>query len=472
MEHPHETSPWWVLAAVGVGTFMSALDGSVVNTVLPVLRTDLHTTVAGIEWVTTVYLLVVSAILLGVGRAGDLYGHKKMYLAGFVIFVLGSASCGISPSVEILVGLRGFQALGAAMLFANSPAILTKAFPASMRGRALGAQGTFTYLGLTVGPSLGGWLAHSFGWRWVFYINIPVGVIGIWMALRFIRSDEPEGKVERFDWSGASLFTFGLVGLLVALNQGHAWGWTSAITLSILAAAVLVLAIFIAFERSKSAPMLDLSLFGSKVFSATSAGALLNYVCIYGIIFVLPFLLIQGRGLDTQQAGIVLTAQPIVMAVVAPFSGALSDRIGPRILVTLGLLLLSLGIFLLARFAGGGSIGAIAAALAVCGLGVGLFVSPNNSALMGSAPRHRQGIASGVLATARNVGMVLGVGLTGAVFTTILARGHGSAPALVHGVEVSFHTCAAVALLAAVIVFLFVRDPGRQHGEMPVPGGH
>src|SRR5918911_5523255 len=218
---------WWVLLAVGVGSFMSALDGSVVNTILPVLRTELHTTVAAVEWVPAAYLLVVSALLLGVGRAGDLYGHKRNYVAGFVIFVAGSTLCGLSRGAATLVGFRTLQAVGASMLFANSPAILTTSFPASQRGRALGAQGTMTYLGLTVGPSLGGWLAGAFGWRSVFYINVPIGLVAIALALRSITDDRVAEREERFDVVGAALFTTGLVSLLVALNQGHAWGWRS-----------------------------------------------------------------------------------------------------------------------------------------------------------------------------------------------------------------------------------------------------
>jgi EmrB/QacA subfamily drug resistance transporter len=445
----------WVLVTVGVGTFMSALDGSVVNTILPLLARELGTSVAGIEWVTTVYLLVVSGLLLGVGRLGDLRGHKRIYVAGFALFVLGSALCGLAPSVAALVALRVVQAVGAAMLFATAPAILTAAFPPERRGRALGALGTFTYLGLTAGPSLGGWLADALGWRAVFYINAPVGALAIALAVRVIADDRPARQEERFDVGGALLFTVGLVALLVALNQGHAWGWRSAPTLGLLLAALAGLAAFVAVERRRASPMLDLTLFRSRTFSAATASALLNYVCVYSILFVLPFLLIQGRGLDTRQAGLVLTAQPVVMAVVAPISGTLSDRVGARLPATLGMLILTLGLLLLAELSAAASLGAIAGALAVVGLGVGIFVSPNNSALMGAAPRHRQGIASGVLATARNVGMVLGVGLAGAVFTTILARA-GATPgaALVEGVRASLLVAAAVAAVGTVTSFL------------------
>jgi EmrB/QacA subfamily drug resistance transporter len=443
---------WWVLTSIGVGTFMSALDGSVVNTVLPVLSRELHASVAGIEWVATIYLLVVSALLLGVGRAGDLRGHKRLYLFGFVLFVIGSAGCGFAPGVRALIAMRALQAVGASMLYANAPAILTKNFPAAERGRALGAQATFTYLGLTAGPSLGGWLAHAFGWRSVFFINIPIGILAIALAWRFIENDRPEKVGEPFDTTGAALFTLGLVLLLVALNQGHAWGWLSIESVALFGVAVMLLAVFVWWEKRRAHPMLDLALFRSRVFSGTTVSALMNYICVYSVLFVIPFLLIGGRGLNTQQAGLVLTAQPIVMAIVAPISGTLSDRIGSRMLTTIGMVVLALGLLLLALVAADASRGIVAAGLAVVGLGVGLFTSPNNSALMGAAPRERQGIAAGVLATARNVGMVLGIGISGAVFTTILAG--GGAHALDRGVAVSLYVSAGIALAGGVTAFV------------------
>lgn len=449
---------WWVLVTVGLGTFMSALDGSVVNTLLPVLGRSLGTSVAGIEWVTTVYLLVISGLLLSVGRAGDLFGHKRFYLAGFAVFVVGSALCGLARSAPLLVGLRALQAFGASMLMATGPAILTRSFPMTMRGRALGALGTFTYLGLTVGPSFGGWLAGAYGWPSVFYINVPIGVLATLLAMRSIADDRIERREETFDFVGAGLFTTGLVALLIALNQGHAWGWISPLTLGVIAISVALLAAFVRVELHRGHPMLDLTLFQSRVFSAATGSALLNYACVYSVLFVLPFLLIQGRGLTASRAGIVLTAQPVVMAIVAPVSGTMSDRLGSRGLATLGMLLLGIGMMLLAILVGHGSLTAIAGALAVIGLGVGTFVSPNNSALMGAAPMHRQGIASGVLATARNVGMVLGVGFAGAVFTTVLARATTPALGLPAAVEASLLAATVLAVIGTALSAL------RPHG--------
>jgi len=459
---------WWVLVTVGLGTFMSALDGSVVNTLLPVLGRALGTSVAGIEWVTTVYLLVISGLLLSVGRAGDLFGHKRFYLAGFVVFVVGSALCGLARSAGLLIALRALQALGASMLMATGPAILTRSFPMTMRGRALGALGTFTYLGLTVGPSFGGWLAGAYGWPSVFYINVPVGVVAILLAMRSVADDRAERREESFDFMGAALFTIGLVALLVALNQGHAWGWTSALTVGLIVASAAVLVLFVRAELHRDDPMLDLSLFRGRVFSAATASALLNYACVYSVLFVLPFLLIQGRGLSASEAGVVLTAQPIVMAVVAPVSGTMSDRLGSRGLATAGMLVLGIGMVLLALLVTHASLGAIAGALAVVGLGVGTFVSPNNSALMGAAPMHRQGIASGVLATARNVGMVLGVGFAGAVFTTVLSRASTPATGLPAAVKASLLAAAVLAAVGTVLSALRPKAIAAAAGDFAV----
>jgi EmrB/QacA subfamily drug resistance transporter len=444
---------WLVFLAVGIGTFMAALDSSVVNTILPVIRGFFKSEVASVEWAVTIYLLVVSSLLLTFGRLGDLRGHKGMYVSGFVIFVASSALCGLAPVVWVLVLARAVQAVGAAMLFANSPAILTKSFPPQQRGQVLGMQATMTYLGLTVGPSLGGWLTQTFGWRAVFYINVPVGLLAFVLSLKFIESEKPEsGRIERFDWVGAGLFSGGLVSLLLGLNQGHEWGWFSPPTLGSLIAAVGLLGVFLWYEGRTLSPMLDLSLFRRRIFAACTGSAVLNYICLYFVIFLMPFYLLQGRGLNPAQAGILLTAQPVVMAIAAPISGSLSDRIGSRLLSTLGMAIMAIGLFLLSRLGQASPNSDILAGLAVTGLGTGLFISPNNSALLGSAPRQRQGIASGILATARNVGMVLGVGLAGAIFTSVTSRsGDASLFDAVHlGLLVGAGVAAAGVLVSSI----------------------
>lgn len=443
---------WWVLAAVGVGTFMSALDGSVVSVAIPLMSKALHANVATIEWVVVIYLLVVSGTLLMFGRLGDLRGYKNTYILGFAVFVLGSALCGLAPSERVLIATRGFQALGAAMIFACSPAILISAFPPHRRGQVLGLQGTFTYLGLTVGPVLGGVLVKHFGWPSIFFINVPIGLLAILLSLVFIKRDSGIGSAERFDIPGAATFLIGLVALTLALDQGSAWGWASLPTIALLAVAAAFLVIFVLLESRVRNPMLDLSLFLSRTFTASTTTALLNYIAIYTVVFLMPFYLQNGLGLAVDQAGLMLAVLSLVMAATAPLSGWLSDRIGTRRLAVTGMLLLAAGATLLGLLGPTASRVSVALALAVTGLGTGVFVSPNTSALLGSAPLHRRGIASGILAEARNVGMVLGVGLAGAVFTTLLHGAQpGPQPAFFHAISVSFLVAAGVAVAGAAV---------------------
>ncbi len=451
---------WLVLIAVGASTFMSALDTSVVNTVLPVINQSFGSEIATVEWVVTIYLLIVSGLLLSFGRLGDMRGHKQVFLIGFTIFITSSALCGWAPSISALIAFRGLQALGAAMLASNSPAILTKNFPASQRGQALGLQATMTYLGLTAAPSLGGWLTDLISWRAVFYINVPVGLAAFLLSWKFIPQDRQPNNQEKFDIPGAALFLAGLIALLLGLNQGHAWGWTSLPIISLLIFTGLFLGIFVFVEWKSSSPMLDLSLFKNRVFSTSTISAILNYIAVFSILLLLPFYLIQGREFSPSQAGLILTIQPITMAIVAPISGGMSDRIGTRIPSVLGMLTLSLGLILMSRLGPSSPIYEIGITLGIVGLGTGTFISPNNSAIMGSAPGQRQGIAAGILATARSMGMVLGVGLAGAIFTTILAEFSGE-EALYAATRTSF---IIAAMLAAIGAFTAAAKNKRKRG--------
>ena len=442
---------WWILLAVGAGTFMSALDISVVNTILPVVSKVLGADVATVEWVVIIYLLLVSGLLPIFGRLGDMYGHKPIYLVGFTIFIASSVLCALSPTITYLIIFRGLQALGAAMLSANSPAILTKNFPAEQRGQALGLQATMTYLGLTVGPSLGGWLTGLISWRAVFFINLPVGLAALALSIVFIPKDQHSQKSEKFDCGGALLFMSSLIALLLALNQAHNWGWASLPTLSLISSALILFGLFVYLEDHVSHPMIDLRLFRQRVFSLSVTSAVINYICVYAIVFLMPFYLIAAREFSPAQAGLILTAQPIMMAIIAPFSGTISDRIGTRTLTVLGMTILAAGLLLLSRLNPISPISEIMLALSVCGLGIGIFISPNTSALMGSAPRARQGIAAGIMATSRNVGMVLGVGLAGAVFNTVIAR-HPipSADVRFLAISYSFMVAAVIAVIGII----------------------
>jgi EmrB/QacA subfamily drug resistance transporter len=445
---------WRVLFAVGFGTLMSALDASVVNTALPLIKEGLGASVETIQWVVTVYLLGLAGLLLTFGRLGDLRGHRKVYLLGFGVFLAGSACCATAGGVRILILYRAVQSLGAAMIVANSPAILTATFPPTQWGRALGAQATMTYLGLTLGPSLGGWLADQYGWRAIFLINLPIGGIALLASWKFIRPDAASrARAEPFDLPGAALFLAALVSLLAALNKAHDWGWASTPSLLLFAGGAGLGFAFVAVERGKAHAMLDLSLFRSRIFASAVGSAVMNYVAVSSIIFLLPFYLIPGRGFSASHAGLLMTVQSLVMAAVSPISGSISDRVGSRTPALTGLLLSAFGLFLLSRVGASTPLTVVAAALVLTGLGNGVFVAPNNSALMGAAPKGRQGLAAGMMATARVAGMALGVGVAGAVLTTVQARmpAADASTRLIGGVDAGFLTAAAVALAACFV---------------------
>ena len=441
-----------VLFSIGLGSFIPTLDGSIVGMILPELGKSLGANVATIEWVTSIYLLVLSGLLLPFGRLGDMRGHKDVFLAGFIGFTVTSAMCGLAPSAPWLIVFRAIQATAAAMLYANYPALITSFFPATERGRALGSMSVMVYFALSVGGPLGGVLTTHFGWRSVFYINVPIGILAICLAQRLIPRDRPTSKPPRFDVLGAVLFFLGLFSLMLALNQGYDWGWTAGPTLALFSVAALLLAIFIGIERRRPMPMLDLSLFRNMVFTGSVFSAMMNYSANSSIFFILPFYLISGRGMSPESGGLVLLCLPIIMMLTAPIAGTLSDRLGSRKPTVFGMCALTFGLLLLARIAKPIPLWQVAVPLSICGLGFGAFASPNNSRLLGAAPKNRQGIASGVLAGARNVGFVLGIGISGAVFTIVM---HRTGPnGVAEATSMSLKTIAIVAAVAAVTSWL------------------
>ncbi len=429
---------------------MTALDTSVVNTVLPIINDSFNSKITKTEWIVTIYLLLVSGLLISFGRLGDILGHKRIFLTGFGIFIISSSLCGIAPTVDFLIASRALQALGAALLASNSPAILVMNFPETQRGQALGLQATMTYLGLTAAPAIGGWLTDLISWRAVFYINVPIGLFALASSWRFIPQDRENTSEKSFDFLGASLFIISLVTLLFGLNQGHAWGWTSFRTLGLISSSMLSIVAFIFIETKIKNPMIDLSLFKKREFSAAVSNALLIYVSMFGISLLMPFYLLQIRALNPSQAGQILTVQPIVMAFIAPIAGTISDRIGTRLPSMLGMIFFSLGAFLLSRINNNTPYTQIYLLLGLIGIGIGTFISPNNSAIMGAAPKTRQGTVAGIVATARSTGMVLGVAMAGAIYATISSRITGE-QALFHAIETTFRISGGLALIGALL---------------------
>jgi EmrB/QacA subfamily drug resistance transporter len=459
----------WLLLVIGLGSFTASVNTSVVNIALPSIQRTLAPEVTQVDWVATIYLLVVSGALLSFGRLGDLRGHRPIYLSGIVAFVIGSILCGFAPSLEVLLVFRAIQALGGAMVLANETAILTHAFEAERRGRTLGLQSALTYLGLAVGPWLGGLIVDHLGWRWVFFVNVPLGLLMLGLSFVFVPRDARSGQNSAFDLAGALVFMAGLAALLLALNKGRAWGWSSPAVLGLAGAAVALGAVFVLIEARSPQAMLDLSLFRRPNFAATTLSSILNNACVSDIIFLIPFILIQGRGLLAAEAGLLLAIRPAVMVCVAPFSGILSDRLGPRPLRLAGMATLAASSLWLGWAMLQPAIWPLVLGLACLGLGGGLFISANNSALMGAAPQQRQGIAGGMLAVSRNMGMALGVGLGGASFVTPVLTSQASAKLLFGlAAQPGLLAATASALLGAALILLRERRAEQTTVREPV----
>jgi EmrB/QacA subfamily drug resistance transporter len=438
-------------AGLAVGSFVGPLDGSMVNSMLPILTRELGVDISVTGWLLTIYMLIQTGLMLSFGRLGDLRGHKPIYVGGLAVFVVGSVLSGFAPTPLLLIGARAISALGSAAIWANSAAILIHSFPSGQRGRVLGLQSMMVQLGNSCGPPLSGLIAGLLGWRAIFWVTLPVTLVALVLSVRFIKPDEPSGRGERFDVAGAAIYVLGLMAVLIGLNQGHAWGWDSVAVLGCLALGLGLLAFFVWLEPRLKHPMLDLNLFRERAFAAPVVTAVLNFICTSSIVFLNPLYLLLGRGLAPAEAGVILITQPLAIASVTILSGALSDRIGSRLPATIGMLILSSGLFLLSRVGTETPLPLIVAILATIGMGVGLFNSPNSSAVMGAVPGSQRGVAAAILSTARTLGNTLGLGLAGAIVTTVLAGSELTDPSLVvQAVSVAYATASVLAFLGAL----------------------
>ena len=409
---------WLILSAISLGTFMTTLNASIVNISLPTMATDFDVSIAEVEWVVIAFLLATGALLLTFGRAGDIYGYKRVYLAGFALFALAGTLCGISQGVGQLVGLRTLQGIGAGMVQAIGPAIVTSAFSPQERGKALGLNAMSVAVGLSLGPTLGGVLTEWFSWRWVFFINLPIGILGVFWAFRVLASERREDAGQRFDLSGAILGSGAFLGLLLALSEGSSWGWGSFRTIGLLATFALLGSAFMLTELRVRQPMLDLKLFTIRSFSAANASLLVAFTALFAANFLLPFFLERGQELSPLESGLLLTALPLAILVVAPLSGIFSDKIGTRIPSAAGMAILTVGLFLLTSIDAETSHWDLLWRFAIVGAGIGLFNSPNQSSILGSVSRGRLGIASGMISQMRYTGQALGIAVGAAVITS------------------------------------------------------
>jgi EmrB/QacA subfamily drug resistance transporter len=447
-----------VLLVLVVGTFLAPLDSSIVTIALPAISAEFGVQPALVSWVATAYLLTTASLLLGMGRLGDVWGLRRLYVWGLLIFGAGSLACALSGSIGALIASRVLQAVGASMLFAAGPALVTRTFPPERRGWALGYIALAVSAGLTVGPALGGVLLEKFGWPSLFLINVPLSVGVALLAWRLLPNEESVG--EAFDLPGAFLAGLSLFALLVSLTLTESNSLVSIDVLMGFAVCIASLVGFLYVERRSPHPMVDLRLFSSRAFSFGLSAAALNYLALFSVTFNMPFYLLRVRGMDPRSAGIVLTTVPLLMAAFAPFAGRLSDRYGSRGLAAAGSAAIALGIGALSFVSVTTSLVPIVAALGVIGAGMAFFQTPNTAAVLRATPRSHIGTGSAFVAEARNVGMSIGIALTAAIVTSYLggplSGGAAGLPAseaarFVEGITAAYRVTALLALSAALM---------------------
>jgi EmrB/QacA subfamily drug resistance transporter len=415
---------WHVMAAVAMGIFLATIDGSIVNVALPTLTREFGTEFAVVEWVVLAYLLTVTTLMLSVGRLGDMIGKKPLYATGFVVFTAGSVLCGLSSTVYWLIGFRVLQAIGAAMMMALGMAIVTEAFPRSERGKALGISGSMVSVGIVLGPVLGGLLIGMLSWHWIFFVNLPVGIVGTLMVIRFVPSLKPEGG-QRFDLLGAFTLFICLIALLMALTLGQQAGFGDTRVLALLAGSILFLTVFLVVERNIRDPMIDLHLFRNRLFNINLVTGLITFVSMSGTILLMPFYLENVLGYEPQAVGFLLAVVPIAVGIASPISGTLSDRFGTRPITVIGLSLLVLGFLATSSLSTETTSWGYVLRFLPIGIGVGVFQSPNNSAVMGAVPANRLGVASSLLSVTRTLGQTAGIAALGALWASRVAQRAG-----------------------------------------------
>ena len=430
---------WYALAVVSIGAFMTPFDASIVAVALPAMGKHLQLSYSQGLWVQAAYLLVTSVLLIPAGRLADARGRVSSYLLGTAIFAVGSVVAAVASDGVVMIVGRCIQGAGGAFMFATSVGIVTAAFPARERGRALGLNTMATYLGLTLGPVIGGVIVSHASWRWIFFINVPIAAVTLaagWSLIGIERRDRradasraqgaiaaPSGVASgagalrpprRVDLFGTALLGAGLIALFVPLTFSPFWGWASARTIGLLVAALLLFAAFVMVEDRVRDPVLDLDLVRkNRVFASANAAALINYMGVFAVTTLTAVFLQIAQGRSPQQAGLVMLAQPVIMAALSPFTGRLSDRVGSRALATIGMVLITGGILQLAFVST--SLERVLLGLGTVGLGMAFFSAPNISAVMGSVDRSQLGLASGFLSTMRFTGQGISMALLGAI---------------------------------------------------------
>jgi len=457
-----ENRKWWTLVAVAVGLFMIMLDNTVVNVALPSIRDDLGIGIAELEWVVNAYALTFGVLLLSGGKLADLLGRRRIFIVGLVIFTVASLACGLANSSEVLIAARTVQGIGAALMNRATLSIITATFPPRQRGMAIGIWAGVAALALAIGPLVGGILTDKIHWGWIFFINVPIGVLGVLAARIFIDESKDTSAEQRLDLPGLLTSGVGLFALTFGLIETNHHAWTSAIVLSMFALAAVALAAFVLLELRQRIPMLDLTLFRNRTFAGANAAMLLVGLAMFGIFFFNSLFIQNILGFSAIQTGATFLPMTVLIILVAPAAGKISDQVGPRWLMGTGMVLLSISLLLFGQLEADSSFWGILPGLLVGGFGMAITMAPTTSAAMGSVPLDKMGVGSAVINSMRQVGGSIGIAVMGALVATQLSAASPADPRyaaqFADGYHLAVHVGAALCLFGAVLSVLLVRQ--------------
>ena len=434
MSQPRSNNKWLVLAVLAVAAFVMNLDSTIVNIALPKMMTSLNASIADVEWVINAYILVFAAGLITMGRLGDIFGRKRFFIGGLALFTLASLLCSLSPNIEFLIASRVLQAIGGTAMMPATLSLLNVAFKDGNRGLAMGVWGAVSGAASALGPIIGGALVSAFNWPAIFYVNIPIGILAAIAGIIYIKESREAAASKHLDFPGIATAAIALFCLTFALVEGQTYGWTSATILGFFGVSLVSFVVFLVAEKRSSNPLIDLSLFKNRSFSAGNTLALLLMFALIGIVFLLTLFLQMVLGFSAIKTGLAMLPMPLAMMLVAPFAGKLSDKRGVRWMLSGGMLLTAISLFLMAHLSVDTTWQSLIFPLFLGGFGLGLIMAPQNAIVMASAPIEKSGAASGVMTTVRQIGAVMGISILGAVMQTRLISNLTSALASVSSI--------------------------------------
>ncbi len=494
-----ENRRWWTLGAMCFALFMVMLDNTIVNVALPSIQRDLHTTISGLEWTVNAYTLTFAVLLVTGGRLGDIFGRRKMFLFGVVVFGASSAFIGFSQSAGWLVTGRAMQGVGAAFMMPATLSIISNAFPPHERGKAIGTWAGASAVALAIGPMLGGFLVEHVSWQSIFFVNVPVAIAAVVVTLWATPESRDENAARSVDVPGVAALTIGLTSLVLSLVESNSWGWGSVRIIGLLATAVIALTAFVVIERRTENPMVDFSFFRSRSFLGANIVAFIVSFAMLAMFFFLTLYMQDVRGYSPLEAGIRFLPSTVVIIFMGPIAGRLADKVSPRPLMTLGLVFVAISLFWQGHLALGTGYGTLLGAFILMGLGMGLVMSPMSTAAMNAVPPQKAGVASGILSMSRMVGGTFGVAVMGALISglgrgqldqnlpqltsaargklseTLAVGGAGVPPALRATVQDAFlyslnnalRIGAAVSLIGAVLAWTLVSSARQTDPDAP-----